>query len=227
MRRIFLFSVLLALGMSFSSACNKPTSAESSTETGNAVSMSMSAGEITEAEKLRTAMRKVWEDHVVWTRNVIFCLTDNLPGTDQAVARLMNNQEDIGNAIKPFYGDEAGNKLIVLLKEHISGAAAVVNAAKANDTKALTEANKLWFINADEISAFLSGANPHWKLEDMKKMMHDHLNLTIDEATARIKKDYKADIVTYDKVHDEILMMADMLSEGIIKQFPDKFKKEM
>jgi hypothetical protein len=58
----------------------------------------------------------------------------------------------------------------------------------------------------------------------MKTMMHDHLKLTTDEALARIKKDYDADIKAYDKVHDEILLMSDMLTEGIVKQFPDKFK---
>jgi hypothetical protein len=78
--------------------------------------------------------------------------------------------------------------------------------------------------NADEISGFLSKANPNWKLNDMKKMMHDHLKLTTDEAVARIKKDYDADIAAYDKVHNEILEMADMLTDGIVKQFPEKFK---
>ncbi|HYV93759.1 MAG TPA: hypothetical protein VE978_18430 [Chitinophagales bacterium] len=173
---------------------------------------------------LRTDMRKLWEDHVTWTRNVIFCIMDDLPGTDQAVARLLKNQEDIGNAIKPIYGDEAGNKLTALLKVHITTAAELLTAAKKGDPAAFDVANKKWTDNADEISVFLSKANPNWKLEDMKMMMHDHLKLTTDEATARLKKDYPADVIAYDKVHDEILRMSDMLTEGIMKQFPDKFK---
>ena|SRR5205085_3616408 len=175
-------------------------------------------------EQLRIAMHKLWEDHIAWTRNVIFCLVDDLPGTDQAVSRLLKNQEDIGNAIKPYYGNDAGNKLTSLLHDHITISADVVKAAKADNTSALNEANKRWFDNADEISSFLSTANPNWKLEDMKMMMHDHLKLTTDEALARIKKDYNGDITAYDKVHTEILAMADMLVEGIVKQFPDKFK---
>ena len=58
----------------------------------------------------------------------------------------------------------------------------------------------------------------------MKKIMHDHLNLTREKAVARQKKDYGADVKAYDKVHMEILSMADMLTDGIIKQFPEKFK---
>ena len=176
------------------------------------------------SNELRTNMRKLWEDHVTWTRNVICCLTDGLPGADQAVARLLKNQDDIGNAIKPLYGDAAGSKLTSLLHDHIIIAADVVKAAKAGDNSALDAANKKWLANADEISAFLANANPNWKEEDMKKMMHDHLKLTTDEAVARIKKDYDADVAAYDKVHNEILEMSDMLTDGIVKQFPDKFK---
>lgn len=180
----------------------------------------MSASAIT----LKTNMRQLWEEHVTWTRNVILCLVDNLPGSDQAVKRLLKNQVDIGNAIKPYYGEDAGKKLTDLLTPHITISAEVVKAAKAGDKAALDAANKKWFANADEISAFLSKANPNWPLADMKKMMDDHLKLTTDEAVQRIKKDYDADIVAFDKVHVEILQMSDMLAEGILKQFPDKFK---
>ncbi len=175
------------------------------------------------SEQLRMAMHKLWEDHIVWTRNVILNIMDDLPGTDQAVNRLLKNQDDIGNAVKPFYGDAGGKELTRLLKEHITTAADLLKAAKGGNTSAFDAANKKWFANADEISDFLNKANPNWKLNDMKKMMHDHLTLTTEEAVARLKKDYAADVKAYDKVHDEILMMADMLTDGIIKQFPGKF----
>src|SRR5678810_1217360 len=75
------------------------------------------------SEQLRMAMHKLWEDHIVWTRNVILNIMDDLPGTDQAVARLLSNQDDIGNAVKPFYGEAGGKELTRLLKEHITTAA--------------------------------------------------------------------------------------------------------
>jgi hypothetical protein len=175
-------------------------------------------------EQLRMAMHKLWEDHITWTRNVILNIMDGLPGTDQAVTRLLQNQDDIGNAVKPFYGEAGGKELTRLLREHITTAADLLKAAKSGNNSAFDEANKKWFANADEISQFLSKANPHWKLDDMKNMMHDHLNLTTEEAVARLKKDYEADVKAYDKVHDEILSMANMLTDGIIKQFPAKFK---
>ncbi len=178
---------------------------------------------ISKSEQLRMTMHKLWEDHIVWTRNVILNIIDDLPGTDQAVNRLLQNQDDIGNAVKPFYGEAGGKELTRLLREHITIAADLLKAAKAGNNSSFDAANKKWFANADEISGFLIKANPNWKLNDMKKMMNDHLTLTTEEAVARLKKDYVADVKAYDKVHEEILMMADMLTDGIIKQFPGKF----
>ena len=90
---------------------------------------------------LKIAMNKLWEDHVTWNRNVIFCLVDGLLGADQAVKRLMQNQLDIGNGVKPYYGDNAGNKVTELLKEHIAISADVVKSAKAGNKTALDSTN--------------------------------------------------------------------------------------
>ena len=176
-----------------------------------------------ESVELRMDMRKLWEDHVTWTRTVICCLVDDLPGADQAIDRLLQNQDDIGNAVKPYYGNEAGNQLSALLRDHITISADVVKAARAGDNTSLDAANKKWYENADAISAFLVTANPNWELGEMQTMMHDHLKLTTKEAVARIKKDYAGDVKAYDQVHEEILEMSDMLAAGIIKQFPEKF----
>ena len=171
------------------------------------------------------AMRKLWEDHITWTRLFIVSAAADLPDKDATTNRLLQNQVDIGNAIKPYYGNAAGDKLTTLLKEHITTAAELVTAAKANDTVKIDDAKKRWYANADEIAVFLNGANPkNWSLADMKQMMREHLDLTTNEVVAHLKKDWTADIAAYDKIHEQILHMADMLSEGIIKQFPEKFK---
>ena len=168
-------------------------------------------------------MRKLWEDHVTYTRIFIVETATNI-SNDVTVARLLKNQEDIGNVIKPYYGDAAGNKLTALLKQHIVIAADVVHAAKAGNSTALDAANKQWFANADQIAAFLSQANPtYWPESAMKSMLYEHLNLTTAEAVARLHGDWAADIQTYDKVVNQAMMMADGLADGIIGQFPAMF----
>ena len=170
-------------------------------------------------------MNKLWEDHVTWTRVYIISATSGLPDHDAAAQRLLQNQVDIGNAIKPFYGEAAGNQLTGLLKQHILIAVDLLSAAKANDTAKFTDAHNRWHANADQIAALLHGANPdHWALADMKSMMKDHLELTLEEASARLEGNWTGDIAAYDKVHAEILQMAGMLTDGIVAQFPDKFK---
>jgi hypothetical protein len=171
------------------------------------------------------AMRKLWEDHITWTRLVIIGVFEDLPDLDPTVQRLLQNQVDIGDAIKPFYGEEAGEQLTALLTDHILIAAEILQAAKNGDTATLNDAIERWYANADDIAEFLHAANPeNWPLEEMRAMMREHLDLTLEEAVAYLNGDYEASIAAYDQVHLQALEMADMLSTGIIKQFPNKFK---
>jgi hypothetical protein len=170
-------------------------------------------------------MRRLWEDHVTWTRLAIISLTSDTPDTEATVGRLLENQTDIGDAIKPFYGEAAGQELTRLLREHILIAADLIAAARAGDETAVAEAQSRWTANADEIAAFLAGANPRfWDLDEMKTMLHEHLRLTTNEAIARLQGDWAADVAAYDEIHLQALGMADMLSNGIVKQFPARFR---
>lgn len=173
---------------------------------------------------LKMDMRKLWEDHIAYTRNFIISAIANLEDLDAVTQRLLKNQDDIGAAIKPYYGSTAGAQLAKLLRGHIVIAGNVVMAAINNDQTTLQGEQKKWHANADEIAVFLSNANPNWKTEDLKNMLYKHLELTTGEATSRIKKNWQADIGFYDKNHLHMLMLSDALSNGIIKQFPEKFK---
>ena len=174
---------------------------------------------------LRQTMRRLWEDHITWTRLAVISLTTDSPDTEATVGRLLQNQADIGNAIKPYYGSAAAGQLTALLREHILIAADLIAAARAGDQAAVDSEQARWTANADEIAALLSSANPRfWKLDAMKEMMHHHLRLTTDEVLARLAQDWTADVQAYDRIHRQILHMADMLSTGIVKQFPGRFR---
>jgi len=179
----------------------------------------------TKGADLRSAMHKLWEDHITYTRNFIISFAGNLGDQDAVSARLMKNQEDIGNAINGFYGDAAGKQLTQLLKEHIAGAVEVLKAAKSGDQAALNSATTKWHTNGDQIAMFLSNANAkNWPADVTKAEMTKHLDLTLQEASDRLHGKYVEDIADYDKVHEHILHFADILTDGIVNQFPDKFK---
>jgi hypothetical protein len=174
---------------------------------------------------LRQDMRKLWEDHITWTRLAIVSLTTNSPDAQATVARLLQNQADIGNAVKPFYGKAAGTKLTALLREHILIAADLIAAAKSGDQEAVGSQQARWQANADRIAAFLANANPgSWKPAEMRAMMRSHLRLTTDEVVARLSGNWTADVRAYDRIHVQILRMADMLSDGLVAQFPARFQ---
>ena len=174
---------------------------------------------------LEQDMRKLWEDHITWTRLAIISLEGGTPDTKATVARLLRNQADIGNAIKPYYGAAAGSALTKLLREHILIAADLIAAAKAGDASKVAAVQERWTANADEIAALLHGANPHnWPLSTMKAEMHMHLKLTTEEAVAHLQGKWTADVAAYDKVHRHILHMSDLIAGGIVAQFPNRFR---
>ncbi|MGE5828987.1 MAG: hypothetical protein ACM30G_11600 [Micromonosporaceae bacterium] len=169
-------------------------------------------------------MRKLWEDHVTWTRLAIVTFADGSAGFDATAARLLQNQTDIGDAVKPFYGDAAGTQLTALLHDHITIAVEVLQAAKAGDTDAFNAANARWYANANDIADFLAAANPRfWPQAQMRAAMQTHLDQTLTEASHELGGDYAAGVADYEEIHLHILAMADQLSAGIIGQFPSRF----
>jgi hypothetical protein len=169
-------------------------------------------------------MRKLWEDHVTWTRLAIVTFADGSAGFEATAARLMKNQEDIGDAIKPYYGTAAGNQLTTLLKGHIGIAVELLQAAKAGDQQAFDQANEAWYANADDIADFLAAANPeYWPQDTMRAAMKTHLDQTLAEASHELSGEYAAGVADYDEIHHHILKMADVLSTGIVRNFPNRF----
>jgi hypothetical protein len=169
-------------------------------------------------------MRKLWEDHIVWTRQFIVSVAHDLPDADPTAQRLLANQVDIGDVFRRFYGNAVGNELTDLLTDHILIAAQILAAAKAGDAEGVEEANQAWIANADEIAGLWARINRRsWPLAEMKAHMREHLTLTLDEAVLRLTGDFAGDIAKYEEVHESILEMADMLSAGIIRQFPHRF----
>lgn len=202
---------MAALGASTAFAVGMRESARASTDPGQEF-------------VFKQQMRKLWEDHITWTRLYIISAIADLPDLELTTARLLRNQVDIGEAIAAFYGAAAGEELASLLKDHILGAATLLAAAKAGEQPKVDTASTAWYANADDIGAFLHSANPdNWPAAEMSAQMKMHLDMTLEEAVARLTGDFAGDIAAYDMIHDHILGMADALSAGIIAQFPEKF----
>jgi hypothetical protein len=201
------------------SAPSPPSAAESHHDHGN-----LPAPRTPAQNAFHEQMRKLWEDHVTWTRLAIVTFADGSAGFNATAGRLLQNQTDIGDAIKPFFGDAAGAQLTSLLHDHITIAVELLQAAKAGNTAAFNDANTRWYANANQIADFLAAANPRfWPQEVMRADMKTHLDQTLAEASHELGGDYADSVTDYEAIHLHILDMADLLSSGIIGRFPQKF----
>ncbi len=174
-------------------------------------------------ELLNNHMRMLWEQHVYWTRFVILSMAFNLPDTEMVTNRLLRNPKDFEAALRPFYGDAVAAKFAELFTSHLTIAAELVKAAKISNNAAAADAEKRWYANADQIAAFLGSINPYWSAQEWQKMLYDHLAMTKNEAVDILTGNYSNSIATFEKIEKQALAMADMMTLGILRQFPQYF----
>jgi len=168
---------------------------------------------------LNNVMRMLWEQHIAWTRMTIISIIKDLPDVDSVTKRLLRNPFDFENVLRYFYGDQIASKFSDLFKSHLVIAAEIVKAAKIGDNKKLADAEKRWYENADEIAAFLSTINPYWSQNNWKTMLYEHLKMTKSEAVNILTNNYEKSIMDYDEIEKQALKMADIMAEGIARQF--------
>jgi hypothetical protein len=173
--------------------------------------------------QLKGDMQKGWIDHTIWTRSYIVSALSNIQDQKDVLDRLLRNQQEIGNVIKPYYGEDAGNKLADILREHILIAVKIVAAAKTGNQADVKRLEADWHRNADDIAKFLSTANPNLQYKVLQDMLYTHLQLVTEIVLDHLKGDWKADIAATDTNELHMIHLADMLTEGIVKQFPGKF----
>ena len=169
--------------------------------------------------QVSSTLRRLWMEHVMWTRSFIVSTAFGLADLNDVTKRLLKNPSDFAAALKPFYGSEAASAFEKLLTDHLLIAAALVNAAKAGDTNAAQQQRQKWYKNADDIADFLSNANPYWSRSEWQAMLYAHLKRTENEAVQLLTGKYPASIAEYDAIQAQALEMADAMAQGIALQF--------
>ncbi|MGO4691620.1 hypothetical protein [Glaciibacter sp. 2TAF33] len=222
-------SVIGLLGAAGLVGCSTTVGEAVATGTGSAevstMDMSQHGAKVTLKQiALYTTMANLWAQHMEWTYATVIAFAQESPALTPTLDRILQNQVDIGNAFKPFYGTQAAQQLTALLKEHINDSVPVLTAAKAGDSAALDTAVSAWYANASTIGDFLASANPHWKKADMESMMRTHITQTIAYASDALAGDYSTAIADYGIAEQHMQEMSDMLSAGLIQQFPKQFR---
>jgi hypothetical protein len=201
-------------------ACSSGQSGQAGPQSQAATAPSQSP----KASALHDNMRALWQDHGTWTRLAIVSFADNSPDLQATQDRLLANQTEIGNAVKPYYGDDAGNKLTALLQQHIVNAVGVLKAAKTGNPAEVDQAKAAFYANGNQIADFLHGANPgNWPADAVQNMMKTHLDQVVEMGSDELTHHYAESVGVWNAYRDHILAMADTLSNGITKQFPNRF----
>lgn len=162
--------------------------------------------------------------HVYWSRMALQSEIFDQPDKEFIVNRLMQNPNDFEAAFEPFYGEENAAKLADLLSNHLTIADEIVKDTMAGDTAAAADAEKRWYDNADQLATFLADINPYWTVQDWQPMLYDHLDMLKTEAEDMISQNYEDSIDVFGNIEEEALEMADLMTQGIIKQFPQYFR---
>ena len=170
-------------------------------------------------QEIINIMRKLWSQHVYWTRFFIISTAEKLQDLKYVTNRLLENPGDFAEVLKLFYGEKKADEFKKLLTEHLQIAGDLVNADKNMNTSKADDLRKKWYANADNIAEFLAVINPYWCEQKWRDMMYSHLNMTEKEAGLRLKKEYPKDIEIFESIEKEALEMGDYMACGIVKQF--------
>lgn len=164
--------------------------------------------------------RYLWNDHISYTRNAIISMLSTLPDADAVTARLIQNQDDIGNFISPYYSADQVSAFVDLLKQHIAIAADIVKGTEG--------AQEQWQMNGKDIVNYMYRMNRmFWPKSVTWPMWSDHMEYTIAQVNARNDELWESDIAAYDSNHVCMSEFADLFSSGIVYQNMDMFCSHM
>ncbi|MEA5057656.1 MAG: LysM domain-containing protein [Anaerotignum propionicum] len=173
---------------------------------------------INEKLALNNRLRLLWEQHVYWTRMFITSLVFGLPDAEYVANRLLQNPKDFAVVLWEFYEEDDVSTFVELFTDHLNIAAELVKAAKAGDSAAAADAEKRWYANADMIAEFFENINPYWSAREWKKLLYNHLAMTKEVAVNMLNQKYENSIRDFNNIEQEALLMADTMTQGILKQ---------
>ena len=168
-------------------------------------------------------MNLAWLEHVFWTRLFLISVADSLGDLESTKTRLLENPRDIANVFRRYYGNTFANNIQKLLTDHMVIGSDLIVALKNKNDKLAQELTTKWYKNADDMAVAFSNINPFYPKEEVRNILYEHMRLTTNEVSNRLKKDYSADIKAYGLVQKEALQMAMFFVNGIVRQFADLF----
>ena len=173
----------------------------------------------------RAALRDLWLGHVFWVRNVVDARFEgNANEAKVAEQQVVANAKAIAASIAPFYGQAAADQLFGLLAGHWGAISDYLDATRTRSKADQDAAFKQLLANADQIAAFLAGANPHLPVDTLRGLLTAHGSHHVQQIQQFQAGQFDLEAKTWAAMKDHMYVIADALAGGIAKQFPDKFR---
>jgi len=175
-------------------------------------------------QNLGNYLRFLWLQQVYWLRMAIQSELWNLSDAEYVMNRLLENPQDFQMALKTFYGDENAKKFADLLTNHLTLISHYVMAIRDGNAQAAADAENQLNNNGVQMVSFLTSINPNWTASDLQRMLSEYMNLTKEEIDATMSQNFENSINIFADIERGALEMADMMTKGIVKQYPQYFR---
>lgn len=170
---------------------------------------------------LSNEMRRLWQEHMLWTRMLILTMVDGLGGEDVATKRLLQNPGDLGRLFGRYFGEQTGNKIENLVADHLKIGKSLIQASIDKNTATAADLDRRWYENADAMANAFAMSSPYYDRQTLQKMLYHHLGLTKQEVELRLAKNYQSDADNYQAIEQQAYNMADYFTQGIAQQSHD------
>jgi len=169
----------------------------------------------------QSTMRKLWTDHAVYTKFAIDAIIGYADGNalvDALVPRLMTNQEEIGEEVAKYVGDELGHQLAELLKTHIKLAAGVMMAVKGGTQQQAKLAVAELLDNSDQVADYIAcftNCDDEFLRSEFRRHNMYVLEMTLLRYLGHHIKEYQK----YDSYYSHMIMFSDIIYSGISNEY--------
>jgi hypothetical protein len=163
--------------------------------------------------EMKQTFRDLWLGHIFWVRHVVSNIATNDPDERAAAEKeVVANTKQIADAIAPFYGEAASEKLNSLLDVNIDAVREYSEATLARLAS-----------NADDIADFLSHVNPYLQKDNVRSLIAAHGAHHVLQINQYKAKNYAHLGATWPMMRQHVYVIADTLTTALAKQFPSKF----
>ena len=164
---------------------------------------------------LRQRMRMAWLNHITLVKFYLISFFENLSSQNAWKDAVYKNAEEILAIFAQYYPASAMQRFRKLFMEHLRLTDEVAAGLKA-DPAFSGAAMENWYINAEEITSFLSRQTPAYNETELRKMFYDHLDMERQQMEAYLDGDYETDIEIYLRSQQNMIELADFLASGLL-----------